>query len=345
VAAVPDIETPLDVPLLAVDDLQVSFFTRRGVVQAVRGASFTLDRGQTIGLVGESGSGKSVTSRAVMGLIELPGRIVAGDIRWKGKSLLGKDGHAYSDRIRGKEISIIFQDPMTSLNPLMKIGDQIGEVLGHHLGMDRSSAEKRAVELLDLVGISFPRQRVKQYPYEFSGGMNQRVAIAMALASKPELLIADEPTTALDVTIQAQILELIQQLQTDLGLAVLLITHDLGVVAGLCQRLAVMYAGRIVETGQAEEIYSDPGHPYAWGLIGSTPRLDVVVPKLVSIAGAPPDLIRPPVGCAYAPRCPLAVELCEQVSPELIEHLPHRKVACHRAFDIRTVGAPVAAGS
>ncbi|HJR86437.1 MAG TPA: ABC transporter ATP-binding protein [Acidimicrobiia bacterium] len=341
----PDLETPLDVPLLAVDDLQVSFFTRRGVVQAVRGASFTLDRGQTIGLVGESGSGKSVTSRAVMGLIELPGRIVAGDIRWKGKSLLGKDGQAYSDRIRGKEISIIFQDPMTSLNPLMKIGDQIGEVLGHHLGMDRSSAEKRAVELLDLVGISFPRQRVKQFPYEFSGGMNQRVAIAMALASEPELLIADEPTTALDVTIQAQILELIQQLQTDLGLAVLLITHDLGVVAGLCQRLAVMYAGRIVETGKAEEIYSDPGHPYAWGLIGSTPRLDVVVQKLVSIAGAPPDLIRPPVGCAYAPRCPLAVELCVQVSPELIEHLPNRKVACHRAFDIRTVGAPVAAGN
>jgi peptide/nickel transport system ATP-binding protein len=337
---VPD--TPNGAPLLAVDDLAVSFFTRRGVVQAVRGASFSLDRGQTLGLVGESGSGKSVTSRAVTGLIDLPGRIVGGDIRWKGRSLLGKEGRAYSDRIRGKEIAIIFQDPMTSLNPLMKVGDQIGEVLSHHLGMNHSDAEKRAVELLDLVGISFPRQRVTQYPYEFSGGMNQRVAIAMALASEPELLIADEPTTALDVTIQAQILELVQQLQADLGLAVLLITHDLGVVAGLCQRLAVMYAGRIVETGTAEEIYADPGHPYAWGLIGSTPRLDVVVPKLVSIAGSPPDLIHPPTGCAYQPRCELAVEMCEQVSPELIEHLPNRKVACHRAFDIRTVGAPVA---
>lgn len=335
-------DAPNGAPLLAVEDLAVSFFTRRGVVQAVRGASFSLDRGQTLGLVGESGSGKSVTSRAITGLIDLPGRIVGGDIRWKGKSLLGKEGQAYSDRIRGKEIAIIFQDPMTSLNPLMKVGDQIGEVLSHHLGMNRSAAEKRAVELLDLVGISFPRQRVTQYPYEFSGGMNQRVAIAMALASEPELLIADEPTTALDVTIQAQILELVQQLQADLGLAVLLITHDLGVVAGLCQRLAVMYAGRIVETGTAEEIYADPGHPYAWGLIGSTPRLDVVVPKLVSIAGAPPDLIHPPTGCAYTPRCELAVEMCGQVSPELIEHLPNRKVACHRAFDIRAVGAPVA---
>ncbi|MGH8927042.1 MAG: ABC transporter ATP-binding protein, partial [Acidimicrobiia bacterium] len=299
----------------------------------------TIDRGQTLGLVGESGSGKSVTSRAITGLIDLPGRIVGGDIRWKGKSLLGKEGGSYSDRVRGKEISIIFQDPMTSLNPLMKIGDQIGEVLQHHLDMDRVSARRRVVELLDLVGISFPRQRVTQYPYEFSGGMNQRVAIAMALASEPELLIADEPTTALDVTIQAQILELIQQLQADLGLAVLLITHDLGVVAGLCQRLAVMYAGRIVETASAEEIYSDPGHPYAWGLIGSTPRLDVVVPKLVSIGGAPPDLIDPPHGCAFHPRCELAIERCERETPELTEHLPGRKVACHRAFDIRTVGA------
>jgi oligopeptide/dipeptide ABC transporter ATP-binding protein len=339
---VPEPQQQNGASLLVVDELQVSFFTRRGVVQAVRGASFTLDRGQTLGLVGESGSGKSVTSRAITGLIDLPGRVVGGDIRWKGRSLLGREGQKYSDRVRGKEISIIFQDPMTSLNPLMKVGDQIGEVLSYHRGMDHAAAEKRAVELLDLVGISFPRQRVTQYPYEFSGGMNQRVAIAMALASEPELLIADEPTTALDVTIQAQILELIQQLQADLGLAVLLITHDLGVVAGLCQRLAVMYAGRIVETGLAEDIYSDPGHPYAWGLIGSTPRLDVVVPKLVSIAGAPPDLINPPTGCAYRERCELAIEICEEVSPELVEHLPNRKVACHRAFDIRTVGSPVA---
>lgn len=331
-----------DAALLEVEDLKVSFFTRRGVVQAVRGASFSIERGQALGLVGESGSGKSVTSRAVMGLVDLPGRITGGDIRWKGTSMLGKNGETYSRKVRGREISIIFQDPMTSLNPLMKVGDQIGEVLRHHRGMDKTSARNRCVELLDLVGISFPKQRVQQYPYEFSGGMNQRVAIAMALASEPELLIADEPTTALDVTIQAQILELIQKLQAELALAVLLITHDLGVVAGLCQRLAVMYAGKIVETGSAEDLYADPGHPYGWGLLNSTPRLDVVVPKLVSIEGAPPDLIDPPTGCAFHPRCELATDRCQQEIPELIEHLPDRKVACHRAFDIRTVVAPIA---
>jgi oligopeptide/dipeptide ABC transporter ATP-binding protein len=207
--------------------------------------------------------------------------------------------------------------------------------------MDDESARRRAVELLDLVGISYPKERVTQYPHEFSGGMNQRVAIAIALAVEPELLIADEPTTALDVTIQAQILELIQELQQQLGLAVLLITHDLGVVAGLCQRLAVMYAGQIVETARADEIYADPGHPYSWGLIGSTPRLDVVVPKLVSIGGSPPDLIDPPVGCAFTSRCQLAIERCGSEPPDLIEHLPDRKVACFRAFDVRTVDSSV----
>lgn len=328
--------------LLEIEDLRVSFFTRRGVVQAVRGATLSIDRGETIGLVGESGSGKSVTSRAVLGLVDLPGKIVGGDIRWKGTSLLGKKGEAYSNKVRGKEVAIIFQDPMTSLDPLMKIGDQIGEVLRHHRGMDRATARNRSIELLDMVGISFPKQRVEQHPYEFSGGMNQRVAIAMALASEPELLIADEPTTALDVTIQAQILDLIQELQSTLGLAILLITHDLGVVAGVCRRLAVMYAGKVVEIGSAEEIYGDPGHPYAYGLISSTPRLDIVVPKLVSIEGSPPDLIDPPAGCAFHPRCELATDRCEQEMPELVEHLPGRKVACHRAFDIRSVSAPVA---
>ncbi len=325
--------------LLEVDGLEVRFFTRRGVVQAVRGASFSVNRGRALGLVGESGSGKSVTAKAIMGLVDLPGRITGGDVRWKGRTLLGKKGRHYSDQVRGKEISIIFQDPMTSLNPLMRIGDQIGEVLKHHRGMSGKAARNRAVELLDLVGISFPKQRVDQYPYEFSGGMNQRVAIATALASEPELLIADEPTTALDVTIQAQILELIQELQAELDLAVLMITHDLGVVAGLCQDLAVMYAGKIVEAAEAEQVFAEPGHPYANGLISSTPRLDVIVPELIGIDGSPPDLIVPPTGCAFHPRCPLAIELCKEEIPDLEFHRERRKVACHRAFEIGVVSA------
>ncbi|MBI5090396.1 MAG: ABC transporter ATP-binding protein, partial [Actinobacteria bacterium] len=235
----------------------------------------------------------------------------------------------------------VFQDPMTSLNPVFTIGMQITEVLRRHLGMNKAQARARAVELLDLVGIANPAARVKQYAHEMSGGMRQRVLIAMALACEPQLLIADEPTTALDVTIQAQILDLIAHLQQQLGLSVLLITHDLGVVAGLCDRVAVMYSGKIVELSTADELYADPGHPYAAGLLNSTPRLDVVMPRLVSIEGAPPDLLSPPAGCSFAPRCPLAITPCLEESPGLKTHPNGRKVACWRAFEPVAAGEPV----
>jgi peptide/nickel transport system ATP-binding protein len=292
--------TPID-PILEVDHLTVKFFTRRGVVHAVRDVSFTVARGETLGLVGESGSGKSVTAQALLGLTELPGKITSGDVRWKGQSLV-IDAEATLARVRGKEIAMIFQDPMTSLNPVFTIGMQITEVLRRHMGMNRKQAVARAVELLDLVGIANPAARVKQYAHELSGGMRQRVLIAMALACEPQLLIADEPTTALDVTIQAQILDLIADLQQRLGLSVLLITHDLGVVAGLCDRVAVMYSGKIVELATADQLYADPGHPYSAGLLRSTPRLDVVMPRLVCIEGSPPDLVMPQTGCSFASR-------------------------------------------
>jgi peptide/nickel transport system ATP-binding protein len=327
--------TPLrpDEPhLLEVDGLEVKFFTQRGTVQAVRGVSFHIDRGETLGLVGESGSGKSVTSQAVLGLVELPGRIVAGDIRWKGRSLIGRANEKYSRSIRGKELAVIFQDPMTSLNPLFTIGTQLTEVLRHHLHMNRGQARERAVELLDMVDISFPRQRVKQYPHEFSGGMRQRVIIAMALACEPELIIADEPTTALDVTIQAQILELLADIQARLGLAVLLITHDLGVVAGLCHRVQVMYAGRLVESAESHDLFVEPGHPYTRGLLRSTPRLDQVQRRLVAIEGSPPDLRHPPSGCPFHPRCELAIDRCHEEMPPTVE-FGGRTAACFRAFE------------
>jgi oligopeptide/dipeptide ABC transporter ATP-binding protein len=319
--------------LLEVEHLYVKFFTRRGVVHAVRDVSFEIGRGETVGLVGESGSGKSVTAHALMGLIELPGKITGGDVRWKGESLVGDGAAATLRRVRGKEIAMVFQDPMTSLNPLFTVGTQIGEVLRRHLGMRRRAAHERATELLDLVGIANPKERVDQYPHEMSGGMRQRVLIAMALACEPELLIADEPTTALDVTIQAQILELVADLQQRLGLSVLLITHDLGVVAGLCDRVAVMYSGKIVEMAPAEDLYHRPGHPYSAGLLRSTPRLDIVTPRLVSIDGSPPDLVSPPNGCAFAARCALAVEQCLDATPGLRIHSETRRVACWRPFE------------
>ena len=322
--------------LLEVDHLRVEFFTRRGRVQAVRDVSFHVNPGETLGIVGESGSGKSVTAQAAMGLIELPGKVTGGDVRWKGESIVGPGAAPVLDRVRGNEIAMVFQDPMTSLNPTFTVGFQIAEVLRRHKGMSRAQAKARVVELLDLVGIANPSQRAKQHPHEMSGGMRQRVLIAMALACEPQLLVADEPTTALDVTIQAQILELIAELQQRLGLAVILITHDLGVVAGVCDRVAVMYAGRIVEEASAADLYSTPGHPYSAGLLRATPRLDEVLPRLVSIEGAPPDLISPPRGCGFAARCPLATEQCITESPVLAPH--HREggdrlVACWRAFD------------
>jgi peptide/nickel transport system ATP-binding protein len=299
-----------EVPLLEIEGLEVHFTTRSGIVEGARGVTFHVEEGETLGLVGESGSGKSVTAQAVMGLITSPGEIVAGDIRWKGQSLLAPGGRSTLLKVRGKEISMIFQDPMTSLNPVFSIGTQICEVLRHHLNMTKEQARTRAIELLDLVDIPAPERRLKQYPHEFSGGMRQRVMIAMALACEPELLIADEPTTALDVTIQAQILELIADLQERLNLSVIMITHDLGVIAQLCHRVAVMYAGKIVEVGDAEETFERPGHPYTQGLLNATPRPDVVTERMVAIEGIPPNLISPPPGCAFVPRCLYAREGC-----------------------------------
>jgi peptide/nickel transport system ATP-binding protein len=323
---------PQSARLLEIGNLAVEFVTSRGSFNAVRGVSLHLDAGETLGLVGESGSGKSVTVQAVMGLVQIPGRIAGGDIRWKGRSLVDAEGSAYARRVRGREIAMIFQDPMVSLNPLFTVGSQIGEVLRHHLGMSKRPAADRTAELLDLVGISSPRQRLKQYPHELSGGMRQRVMIAMALAGEPELLIADEPTTALDVTIQAQILELVGELQQKLGLAVLLITHDLGVVATLCHRVAVIYGGRIVESGTADELFARPGHPYTMGLLRSTPRVDEVRARLIAIEGTPPDLAHPPSGCAFHPRCPLASDACLAEAPPLVPHGRGREVACWHAF-------------
>jgi peptide/nickel transport system ATP-binding protein len=322
-------------PLLEVDHLEVQFFTRRGVVQAVRGVSFNVERGETLGVVGESGSGKSVMAQTLLGLTELPGKITDGDVRWKGESLV-YNADATLKRVRGHEISMIFQDPMTSLNPLFTVGSQISETLRRHMGMNKKQAMARATELIDLVGIANPTARVKQYPHEMSGGMRQRVLIAMALACEPELLVADEPTTALDVTIQAQILELIADLQARLDLAVILITHDLGVVAGLCDRVAVMYSGKLVELATADELFATPGHPYSVGLLRSTPRLDEVIPRLVSIEGSPPDLVFPPAGCPFADRCELVIQQCRDEMPGLKIHPSGRRVACWRAFEATT---------
>jgi oligopeptide/dipeptide ABC transporter ATP-binding protein len=304
-------------------------------VHAVRDVSFELRRGETLGIVGESGSGKSVTAQVLLGLTELPGKVTGGDVRWKGESLLnGKRAKRTLERVRGHEIAMVFQDPMTSLNPVYTVGAQMSEVLRRHLKLSRPQARSRSIELLELVGIANPQARVDQYPFEMSGGMRQRVLIAMALACEPELLIADEPTTALDVTIQAQILELISELQQQLDLAVILITHDLGVVAGLCDRVAVMYAGKLVEIASASDLYANPGHPYARGLLRSTPRLDVVLPRLVAIEGAPPDLRVPPRGCSFAPRCELSTPRCALDAPTLEIKEEGRHVASWRAVEL-----------
>jgi oligopeptide/dipeptide ABC transporter ATP-binding protein len=315
--------------ILDVRNLTVDFFTRRGTVHAVRDVSFSVRKGETLGIVGESGSGKSVTAQAILGLTELPGRVTGGDILWKGSSLIaGREAAETIERVRGKEIAMVFQDPMTSLNPVYTVGMQVSEVLVRHMSMSKKAARSRAVELLDMVGISNPAKRLDQYPFELSGGMRQRVLIAAALACEPELLIADEPTTALDVTIQAQILDLIAELQQRLGVAVVLITHDLGVVAGVCDRVAVMYGGKIVEEADASEIYPRPFHPYTEGLLRSTPRLDVVSERLESIAGSPPDLREVLAGCSYSPRCAAVTEMCRSAVPVLDQRGEGRRVAC-----------------
>src|ERR671938_968445 len=317
--------------LLVVKDLKTQFFTPDGVVRAVDGVSFDLDEGETLGIVGESGSGKSVTALSIMRLIPYPpGKIVEGEIYFRGENILDYDADEMT-HIRGNDIAMIFQDPMTSLNPVLPISRQIGEALQTHLKMSRGAARKRTIELLKLVGIPSAEQRVDHYPHQFSGGMRQRVMIAMALSCNPDLLIADEPTTALDVTIQAQILELIKRLNTDFGSAVALITHDLGVVADIADRILVMYAGRIVEEGDKEQIFYDPQHPYTWGLLGSIARLDRPKPRrLTAIAGQPPSLINKPRGCNFRPRCPQAFDRCHNEDPPLTEKVGDGHLdACH----------------
>jgi peptide/nickel transport system permease protein len=311
--------------LLDIDNLAVSFETRRGRIDAVRDVSLHIGRAETLGVVGESGSGKSVTTQAVMGLIDPPGRIEAGDIRWKGRSLIAAGRDAQS--IRGKEIAIIFQDAMTSLNPLFTVGTQITEVIYRHTTLRGVEAHRRVIELMELVGISSAAQRLNYLPHQFSGGMRQRLMIAMALAAEPDLLIADEPTTALDVTIQAQIVDLLRDLRERLGLSVMLVTHDLGLVAETCDRVAVMYAGRIVEVAKTADLFAAPAHPYTAGLLRATPSLDDQSERWEAIDGAPPDPANLPSGCAFRPRCPRATAACA-VDPALSEFAPQRRVAC-----------------
>ena len=319
------VAVPVADALLEIDNLAVSFETRRGRINAVRDVSLHIGRSETLGIVGESGSGKSVTTQAVMGLIDPPGRIEAGDIRWKGRSLLagGRDAKA----VRGKEIAIIFQDAMTSLNPLFTVGSQVTEVLYRHTDLRGVEAHRRVLELMELVGITSAAQRLNYLPHQFSGGMRQRLMIAMALAAEPDLLIADEPTTALDVTIQAQIVDLLRGLRERLGLSVVLVTHDLGLVSEICDRVAVMYAGRVVEVATTEQLFAAPAHPYTVGLLRATPSLDDQSERWEAIEGSPPDPANLPSGCAFRPRCTRASAACA-VDPTLTAIAQQRAVAC-----------------
>lgn len=324
--------------LLEVKNLKTQFFTQDGIVHAVNGISYSVDAGETVAIVGESGSGKSV---GVMSLIRLipqpPGKIVDGEVWFDGQDLL-KLSEDQLRHIRGNRIAMIFQDPMTSLNPVLTIGRQITESLELHLNMNREQSRKRAVELLELVGIPGAAARLDDYPHQFSGGMRQRVMIAMGLSCDPQLLIADEPTTALDVTIQAQIVDLVTRLKKELGMAIIWITHDLGVVAGMAQRVLVMYSGFIVEEGPVNQIYSQPHHPYTLGLLRSIPRLDLGRQKrLIPIEGLPPDLLEPPSRCPFAPRCSFAIDKCWQENPPLALVRAEHKAACWRADEVGQV--------
>lgn len=304
--------------LLEVKGLKTRFFTQDGVVHAVNGISYHLDEGGTLGIVGESGCGKSVSVMSLLRLIpQPPGKIVAGEALFDGRDLLAMSEDEIR-QVRGNRIAMIFQDPMTSLNPVLTIGTQIGESLQLHLGMSKDQARQRSIELLELVGIPQAADRIDDYPHQFSGGMRQRAMIAMGLSCNPQLLIADEPTTALDVTIQAQIVDLVKRLRDEIGMAVIWITHDLGVVAGFAERVAVMYAGFLIEMADVKAVYGDPRHPYTLGLLGSIPRLDVLrEDKLTSIEGMPPDLLSEPVGCPFAPRCDYVIDKCWKENPEL----------------------------
>ena len=320
-------------PLLSVTDLRTYFHTRAGIYRAVDGVSFHVDRGETLGIVGESGSGKSVTCYSLMGLIpQPPGRIESGTAIFDGVDLLHctpKEARG----IRGKRVAMIFQDPMTSLNPYLRISEQLIEPLRIHESISKKEALKRGLEMLSAVGINDAAKRIHYYPHEFSGGMRQRVMIAMALITRPELLIADEPTTALDVTVQAQILELIKTMQREIGMAVIFITHDLAVVSGLCDRVQVMYAGKIVESADTRRLFYDPKHPYTRALQRSIPALQPKGQELYTIKGLPPDLSKPLPGCPFAPRCEYAVEKCRHTSPPLAEYRPGHRHACLRVQD------------
>jgi peptide/nickel transport system ATP-binding protein len=322
--------------VLDVDNLTVEFPTDDGVVQAVRGVSYQLRRGDALGIVGESGSGKSVTSLAVLGLLPKTAR-VTGSVKLRGEELLGKNEQDYA-RLRGNKIAMIFQDPLTSLNPVYTIGYQIAEaVLAHH-DVSKKAARDRAIELLRTVGIPFPEQRVDNYPHEMSGGMRQRVVIAIAMANDPDVIIADEPTTALDVTVQAQVLEALESARAETGAAMVLITHDLGVIAGHADRICVMYAGKLVEKGSIDDVFYRPRMPYTLGLLGSLPRLDETGrERLTPIVGAPPSLVNLPPGCPFTARCPLAQDICEEREPDLfVTDSPAHVAACH--FHDRLVG-------
>jgi oligopeptide/dipeptide ABC transporter ATP-binding protein len=322
-------EKVLSDPILQVRDLQTHFKTDDGIVKAVDGVSFDLHKGETLGIVGESGSGKSVTNLSLMRLIASPpGRIVGGEVLFHDEDLL-KVSDNRMRQIRGNKISMIFQDPMTSLNPFLKVSTQLEETIRLHQGLSKRAARAQAVEMLSMVGIPKPEQRITNYPHQFSGGMRQRVMIAMALSCNPEILIADEPTTALDVTIQAQILEIIKRLADEMGTAVIMITHDLGVVAGMCDNVAVMYAGKVVEKGTAHNLFKEPKHPYTQGLIHSVPRLDQKqADRLFSIEGQPPNLIDLPDACPFYPRCEHAMEICTKKYPAAERISDSREVSC-----------------
>ncbi|MFB4422158.1 ABC transporter ATP-binding protein [Streptomyces sp. QL37] len=315
--------------LLEVRDLHVEFHTRDGVAKAVNGVNYSVSEGETLAVLGESGSGKSVTAQAIMGILDTPpGKISGGEILFKDRDLL-KLRNEERRRIRGQEMAMIFQDALSSLNPVLSVGAQLGEMFVVHRGMSRGDAKARAIELMDRVRIPAARQRVGDFPHQFSGGMRQRIMIAMALALEPDLIIADEPTTALDVTVQAQVMELLAELQRELNMGLILITHDLGVVADVADKIAVMYAGRIVETSPVHEIYRAPAHPYTKGLLRSIPRLDQKGQELYAIKGLPPNLLRIPPGCAFHPRCPMAQAVCRTDVPPLYTVDEERRSACH----------------
>lgn len=337
-----DNDSPAREPLLDVRDLHVEFESRDGLVSAVNGVSYTVSAGETLAVLGESGSGKSVTAQAIMGILDMPpGRIPHGEIFFKGRDMLLMSREERR-RIRGAQLAMVFQDSLSALNPVLSVGYQLGEMFQVHRGMSKKDARQRAVELMDRVGIPAARQRVSDFPHQFSGGMRQRIMIAMAMALEPDLIIADEPTTALDVTVQAQVMELLAELQREYNMGLILITHDLGVVADVADKIAVMYAGRIVETSPVEELYKRPAHPYTEGLLNSIPRLHHKGKQLYAISGMPPNMARIPSGCPFHPRCPRAREMCTYDDPPLLSvtdpelpedapeaELPGRASACH----------------